>query len=109
MSKVDLSIIILNYNTKKHTIAAIESIEKHYPRQIVSGEFEVIVADNGSSDESLEAFKEYKKTSKIKLFHSVDNAGNIGFSAGNNKGVPYAHGRYVLFLNPDTIVYPETL
>ena len=39
----------------------------------------------------------------------VDSGGNIGFSAGNNKGLPYAKGRYVLFLNPDTIVYPRTL
>ncbi len=87
----------------------IESIEKHYPKEVAEGKFEVIVCDNASTDGSLEAFKAYKQKTKIKIFHAVHNGGNIGFSAGNNKGVPYAKGQYVLFLNPDTIVYPKTL
>jgi len=109
MNHVELSIIILNYNTKQLTIEAIESVEKNYPKEVASGQYEVIVTDNASPDGSLEAFKHYKKTTKIKSFHVVDNGGNIGFSAGNNKGVPFAKGQYVLFLNPDTIVYPKTL
>src|SRR5688572_22257812 len=108
MSKVDLSIIILNYNTKKVTLEGIKAIEKNYPQDVASGNFEVIVTDNDSPDESLEAFEAYKKTTKIKSFHVVDNGGNIGFAAGNNKGLPFSHGRYVLFLNPDTVVYPNT-
>lgn len=109
MKAIDLSIIILNYNTKKITIEAIKSIEDNYPKDVASGNFEVIVTDNASPDNSLAAFKEYKKHTKIKSFHVVDNGGNIGFAAGNNKGLPYANGRYVLFLNPDTVVYPKTL
>jgi len=109
MAQVDLSIIILTYNTKQITLDAIESVEKNYPKEVADGSFEVIVCDNSSTDGSLDAFKEYKKKTKIKTFHVVDNGGNIGFAAGNNKGVPYAKGRYVLFLNPDTIVYPKTL
>lgn len=105
---VDLSIIILNYNTKKLTLESIESIEKSYPEEVASGQYEVIVTDNASPDGSLEAFKDYKKQTKIKLFHVVDNGGNIGFAAGNNKGIPYAKGRYILFLNPDTVVYKKT-
>ncbi len=109
MNKVELSIIILNYNTKKVTLEAIASIEENYPKQVVSGEYEVIVTDNASPDESLLAFQEYKKKTKIKSFHVVDNGGNIGFAAGNNRGIPYAKGHYILFLNPDTIVHPRTL
>lgn len=109
MSNVNLSIIILNYNTKQLTTDSIKSIETHYLEEVKSGLFEIIVVDNASPDESLAAFKEYKKTTKIKSFHVVDSGGNIGFSAGNNKGVPYAKGKYVLFLNPDTIVYQKTL
>lgn len=109
MAQPDLSIIILSYNTKQITLDAIESIEKNYLHEVSEGKFEVIVCDNASTDGSLEAFKEYKKHTKIKIFHPVDNGGNIGFAAGNNKGVPYAKGKYVLFLNPDTIVYPKTL
>src|SRR5947209_7294742 len=109
MASVDLSIIILNFNTKKHTLEAIEAIEKNYPKEVASGQYEVIVTDNASPDGSLEAFQTYKKRTKIKSFYVVDNGGNIGFSAGNNRGVPYSKGRYVLFLNPDTVVYPKTL
>ena len=109
MVQPDLSIIILSYNTKQITLDAIESVEKNYLKEVADGSYEVIVCDNASTDGSLEAFKEYKKKTKIKIFHPIDNGGNIGFAAGNNKGVPYAKGRYVLFLNPDTIVYPKTL
>lgn len=104
-----LSIIILNYNTKNITLDAVASIEKNYPKEVQSGEFQIIVTDNASPDKSLDAFLLHKKKTKTKLFDVVDNGGNIGFAAGNNKGIPYAKGEYVLFLNPDTIVYPKTL
>ena len=108
-STTELSIIILTYNTKEITLQAIKSIEENYVKEISTGKYKVIVADNASSDGSLNAFSEYKKKTKIKLFDVVDNGGNIGFSAGNNKGVQFAKGKYVLFLNPDTIVYKKTL
>lgn len=109
MKKPDISIIILNYNTKQITLEAIASVEKNYAKDVESGNFEVIVTDNASPDDSLSAFKAYAKKTKIKVFHVVDNGGNLGFGAGNNKGIPYAKGRYILFLNPDTISYPKTL
>jgi GT2 family glycosyltransferase len=90
MQQADLSIIILTYNTKDLTLDSVASIEKHYPTEVSSGKFEIIIADNASTDGSQEAFRIYKKKSKIKSFHLVDNGGNIGFSAGNNKGVPLA-------------------
>ncbi len=112
MSKNDqpkLSIIILNYNTQDITIQAIESIEKNYPTEVREGVFEIIVTDNASPDGSLETFSRYQKKTSIKLFHVIDNGANIGFSAGNNKGVFFAKGKYILFLNPDTITYAKTL
>lgn len=109
MHNADLSIIILSYNTKGLTLEAIKSIEEHYPKEVASGTFEVIVTDNRSPDGSLKVLQEYKKHTKIKSFHPVDNGGNLGFAAGNNKGLPYATGRYILFLNPDSLVYPKTL
>lgn len=109
MSRPLLSIIILNYNVKDLTLAAVKSIAKNYQKEVSSGQYEVIVTDNASSDGSLKAFKQYRKTTKIKIFRVVDNGGNIGFSGGNNKGIPLAKGKYVLFLNPDTIVFKNTL
>jgi len=105
----ELSIIILNYNTKQLALDSFNSIEKNYPKEVQNGEYEVIVVDNDSPDDSLAAFKEYKKNTKIASFHIIASGGNIGFSAGNNKGIPYAKGKYVLFLNPDTIVHQKTL
>lgn len=106
---IDLSIIILNYNTKQLAIDCVESIEKNYPKEISSGRYEVIVADNASPDGSMAAFKQYAKDTSIKYFQVVDNGGNIGFAKGNNKAVKASRGRHVLFLNPDTIVYKGTL
>ena len=108
-TRVDLSIIILTYNTKDITFDAVKSIEENYKDEVSSGKYEVIVADNKSTDGTLELFQQYQKRTKIRTFHIVDNGGNLGFSKGNNKGVPYTKGRYVLFLNPDTIVYKDTL
>jgi GT2 family glycosyltransferase len=108
-NKVELSVVILTYNAKNFTLKAVKSIEENYPEEVQSGSYEVIVADNASTDGSSDFFKEYAKNSKIKNLHVVDNGGNIGFSAGNNKGVARSKGRYLLFLNPDTVVYKKTL
>lgn len=99
-TKQDLSIIILNYNTKellKNCLQSIYSIKDKLS-------FEVIVADNGSHDGSLEMVK--NDFHKVKV---IDNEDNLGFAAGNNRGVPLSNGRFVLFLNSDTIVPSETL
>lgn len=108
-NKTILSIIILNYNSKAVALEAVKSIEKNYPHETQSGSFQIILTDNASADNSLKAFEEYKKKTKTKLFAVIDNGGNIGFAAGNNTGIAYAKGEYILFLNPDTIVYPSTL
>ena len=109
MHSVELSIIILNYNTRDITLDAIASIEKNYKKEVTDGSFEVIVVDNASSDGSVAGFNDYKKYTKINLFKVLENKENVGFSKGNNCGVKISQGNYVLFLNPDTIVYPETL
>src|SRR5205814_4016007 len=73
------------------------------------GSYEIIVVDNASSDGTQKLFEEYKKTTTIKSFYFVENEKNLGFSAGNNRGLKHAKGRYVLFLNPDTVVHKKTL
>jgi len=68
------------------------------------GSFEVFVVDNASSDGSAEMVA--GDFPWVKLIQSSEN---IGFSAGNNLAVPQTRGRYVLFLNPDTVVPEGTL
>jgi len=94
---VDLSIIIVSYNTKKLTLDCIKSVEKENS----SLKKEIIVVDNGSKDGSAAALRELKKKSLIKL---VENDENLGFSKANNQGIDKADGRYLLLLNSDTKV-----
>lgn len=98
--KPELSIIILNYNTRDLLRNCLKSLEK------VKDEvrFEVIVSDNGSTDGSGKMLKE--DFSWVKL---VENRENLGFAAGNNRARDFCEGAYVLFLNTDTIVKKNTL
>jgi len=71
---------------------------------------EVIVVDNGSNDGTVEwlgvMFSHGReKTSPLQIVENVNN----GFSAGNNLGIKRASGRYILLLNPDTKLQPDTL
>ena len=99
---MDLSIIIVNYNTFKLTRDTINSILKYsYPFTI-----EIIVTDNNSTDDSLNNLKMYFKDSNVKFIESKENR---GFAAGNNLAIKQANGRYILLLNSDTIVKEKTL
>lgn len=100
MTKPELSIIILSFNTKDLLSDCLASLEK------VQGEleFEVIVADNGSVDGSLEMVKK-----NFPWVIALDNKGNLGFARGNNMARKIAGGEYILFLNSDTIVYKNAL
>ena len=98
---MDLSIIIVSYNTKEFLKACIESIYK----TTKNIKFEIIVVDNASTDDSVaETLK--LKTENLKI---IENKANLGFSKANNVGVKQANGRYILFLNSDTVVYENTL
>ena len=97
---MDLTIVIVNYNTEKLTLECIDSVYKsHLPYT-----FEIFVVDNHSSDNSIEAIK--KRYPKVKL---IENKENVGFSKANNQAIRQAQGRYVLLLNSDTILMENTL
>ncbi|MEK7112080.1 MAG: glycosyltransferase family 2 protein [Patescibacteria group bacterium] len=100
MKRPKLSIIILNYNTVNLTRDCLASIKKN--RNEVP--HEIIVSDNGSTDGSIEMIK--KEFPWVKL---IENGANLGFAKGNNRARKFAKGKYVLFLNTDTIVKKGTL
>lgn len=95
---LDLSIIIVSFNTKELVLAIIAAIKKH-TKDIT---FEIIVVDNASTDGSIEEIK--NQSGKIKNLVGIFNKENLGFAAGNNMGIRRASGRYVLVLNSDTII-----
>lgn len=106
---IEVSIIIVSYGTSKLTVETVASIEKSYPQEVESGKYEVIISDNNSPDDTIFALRAYKKTSKMKLLMILENKKNLGFAKGNNVAVKKAKGKYILFLNPDTIMYPRTI
>lgn len=101
MAKVDLSVIILNYNTKDLLTKCLEAV---FASELDGRQVEVLVVDNASTDGSGEMVK--KEFPQVRLIQSQKN---LGFSGGNNLGLKKAKGRYILFLNPDTEVFPEAL
>lgn len=88
-----LSIIIVNWNTKKELLRCIESIYQNKWKNIK----EIIVVDNGSQDGSVEELKIVFPSVLI-----IQNETNLGFARAVNQGIQIASGRYFLLLNPDT-------
>ena len=94
-----LSVIVVNYNSG----ARLARCLKHLSRQTFK-DFETLVVDNGSADDSIEQAK------KIGVAVDYDLAGaNLGFAAANNRAVKGAHGEWVVFLNPDAYAEPDWL
>ena len=89
-----VSIIILNYNAGDLLLNCVESVFKTDYKN-----FEVIVVDNVSTDNSHKKCKE--KFEKIQL---IENSKNFGYCEGNNIGIRNAKGEFIIILNPDTIV-----
>src|SRR3989337_3855070 len=97
---MELSVIIVNWNTKKLLEDCLRSIFK-FTKDI---KFEVIVVDNGSKDGSQAMVKE--KFPQVKLILNKDN---LGFTKANNQGIKVAKGKYVLLLNSDTYLIENSL
>lgn len=98
---LDLSIIIVSYNTRELLKECLLSIKNSLSKTI---DYELIVVDNASTDGSPDLLREECKDIGV-----LENKKNLGFSKANNQGVKRAKGRYLLFLNPDTVVYEGVL
>ena len=96
---MQLSIIIVNYNVKHFLEQCLYSVYK----ALKNTEAEVFVVDNNSVDGSVALIKE--KFPQVQL---IVNRQNTGFSVANNQAIRLAKGKYVLLLNPDTVVQEDT-
>jgi GT2 family glycosyltransferase len=95
-----LSIIVLCWNDRKVIADCLQSIFSNTH----STEFEVIVADNGSTDGSVELIR-----ALYPLVRVIENGRNLRFAKANNVGIRASRGEYVLILNPDTIIHDGAL
>ena len=94
-----VSIITVQYNRYEETLQFLESIS-----QIEYENYEVIVVDNGSELDAVSLIQnQYPKV------HVIASASNLGFAGGNNLGLNYCNGEYILFINNDTEVTPDFL
>ena len=94
-----LSIIIVNYNVKYFLEQCLLSV-RNACNEIAS---EIFVVDNNSVDGSVKMIKE--KFPGIKI---IENKENLGFSKANNQAIRLSSGKYILLLNPDTVVEDDT-
>jgi O-antigen biosynthesis protein len=92
------SIIILTYNQLEYTKKCIDSIRLH-----TNSNYEIIVVDNASNDDTIHYLQEQKD---IKVIY---NSQNLGYAKGNNQGLELVTGDFILFLNNDVVVTPGWL
>ncbi len=96
-----ISVVVLNYNGLKHLDPCFRSLTAlDYP----PNRLELLLLDNGSSDDSLTFMREHFPSVRLE-----ESGSNLGFAAGNDLGAERATGEYVAFLNNDTRVEPNWL
>ena len=96
---MDLSIIIVNWNVRDLLRRCLQSI----PEAATGLTYEIIVVDNASSDGSDQLVHAFPHV------HWIQNLENVGFTRANNQGLAASQGRYICFLNPDTVLRPKAL
>jgi len=98
--KIDLSICIVNWNAGQFLLDCLASIK----RDVSELKYEVIIADNASTDDSIMQIRAIYPWAKL-----IMNEQNSGFAKGCNIAIAYSSGRYILLLNPDTLIYSGAL
>ncbi len=97
---MDLSVIVVNWNTKDLAIKCLESVFK-----LTKGvTFELIVVDNASSDGTSEEIKKH-----FPMVRLLENKQNLGYAKANNQGIKVAKGKYILLLNSDAYLLENSL
>ena len=101
---MQLSIIIVSFNTEDLLVACLNSLFNHYRDEINHDDYEIIVVDNASSDGSVEYLRQHFPKVRV-----IENKTNLGFAKANNIGIKASVGKNKLLLNPDTVVPKGTL
>lgn len=94
MSKLKLSIIIINYKSEDYLADCLAKIESR-------SNYEIIMVDNEGNKKFLEKFSSYPRIKTLPF------TGNLGFAGGNNRGISAASGEYIMTLNADAFLTPN--
>ncbi len=97
---MDLSAIVVNWNTRDLLAACLTSLDAHPP----AGPFEIWVVDNASHDGSAAMMRE-----RFPHVHLIENNTNLGFAAANNQAIRASTGRHVVLFNSDALALPGAL
>lgn len=106
ITRIQVAIVIINYNSSEFTIKCIESVLKHTSKAI---EYEIIVVDNASEKEDFEHLKQFVKKLELPKVVLHRSRINTGFGGGNMHGVQFANAEYYLFLNNDTLLLDDPI
>ncbi len=98
---VDVSIIIVSYNTATITLECVRSVQNY----MLEHSYEIVVVDNNSKDIE-ELSQGLMQFENVKL---IPNAENIGFAKGNNTGIDQSVGKFIMLLNSDIVVEDNSL
>ncbi|MFZ4619006.1 MAG: glycosyltransferase [Bacteroidota bacterium] len=96
---MDISVVIVNYNVREFLNNALISLFK----SLEGYSSEVFVVDNASDDGSVELVQK-----NFPQVHLIANTGNVGFAKANNQALARSTGKYLLLLNPDTLIQEDT-
>jgi GT2 family glycosyltransferase len=102
---MDISIIIVNFKSQAKTLACIDSIQKS---DLAGLTCEIIIIDNASGGNELEDIKK-NILSNVVSCKFIQSEINLGMGAGNNVGINNSTGKFILILNPDTILEKNTI
>ncbi len=101
MSQIDISVIVVSYNTAGLLEQCLGNLRSAVDTHL---KVEIVFVDNASKDNSVEVIK-----SKFPECRLIENEENVGFGRANNQALPFVTGRYILLLNTDAFVAPDTL
>ncbi len=105
--KIELSIIVISYNTKTITQNCLDSIVKSLKKSQMH--YEIIMVDNASTDGSQDQISKFKSQNHNLNLKTLFNKKNVGFAKANNQAAKVAEGEYILFLNSDVLVLEDAI